>query len=184
MSDLSINSLDEISMNTSASVSVVSAESERNASVDLSSPISMIQLIQDFMLNNKKLDDNTLSPEGMQTINILLKHELNMLNEIDKHLTNILKNGKLDASDIPDLILLIKTVCNMYSPKLKKLKITKGELIKFIHDILIIVVKSDLTPMQNKDLCIKMIDTSTSLLETSIELEETMSCCCLPRKKK
>lgn len=178
MSDLSsITSLAEISVNTS-----ISESRNDSSSIDISP--SMIQVIEDFMLNNKKLDDNALSPEGMQTINVLLKHELNMLNEIDKHLTSILKDGKIDAGDIPDFILLIKNVCNMYSPKLKKLKITRDELLKFIHDILIIVVKSDLTRIENKDLCIKVIETCTCLLEATVELDETFSCCCLPRKKK
>jgi len=171
MSKFSISTLDEITMNTSASVS------DRNAST-----VSLIQLIQDFVLNQQKLNENTntLSPEGLKTINVLLMHELNMLNEIDKHLTSIFKNGKMDVSDIPDIILLIKNVCNMYSPKLKKLNITRGELLKFIHDILIIVVKSDLTHIEDQETCIKVINASTNVLEATIELDETISCFCFP----
>lgn len=178
MSVVSLSSLDEMNIHRSVS------DSEYTTSFEDNKIQSLIQLIDEYILSNKVENEARISPEGIKTMHVLLKHEINMLKEIDIHLSSILKNGKLDAGDIPDLILLMKTISNMYSPNLKKLKITRGELLKCIHDILVIIVKSDLTRIENKDLCLKLVDSSTTLLEATIELDETFTCGCLFRKKK
>jgi hypothetical protein len=166
------SSLDEISVNTAVSDS------------DSETKLTIIQLIEDMInLKSTSSDTNTSTDRGFITMNVLLKHKLNILYEIDKEISVILKNKKIDMGDIPAIILLIKHIANMYSPELRKLKITRDDFLQFIRDLLVIIINSELSDIKNKDQCIQLIDTSVNLLDTSLDMNETMRCCCFGKKR-
>jgi hypothetical protein len=156
---MSTNSLDDISVRTSAPPA-----------------LSIVELIMECIASKKA------SPKSIDTMNILLKNELEMLKAMDANLISIMKDGKLDMADIPDIILLMKHTSNLFSPKLKTLKVNRRDLIIFIREVLIMVVSSDLLEIKNREVYVKMIHSGTDLLEATVDLDDTIRCnfrwCC------
>lgn len=143
--------------------------------------LSIVKLVE------AHIDKNDGSTKSLETMRLLLNHENEILRNMDKSVASIMKDGKLDAGDIPDIILLFKNTANLYSTQLKNLKVTRGELIQLIRDILILVLSSNEVEIKNKDIYVKIIQSATALLESSIDLDETVicrGCGCFPSRKK
>lgn len=151
------NSLEDISIRSPSTASAPSA-------------LSIIELIKDCIASKDA------SPESIETMNTLLLNELEMLKAMDKNLVSIMKDGKIDIADVPEIILLMKHTANLYSPKLKTLKITRGDLVIFIREVLIMVVSSELLDIKDRELYVKLIYSGTNLLEATVELDETVRC--------
>lgn len=152
----------------------ISTRSTSVASAPLA--LSIIELIKDSIASKNA------SPKTLETMNTLLLNELEMLKAMDKNLASIMKDGKIDMSDIPEVILLMKNTSNLYSSKLKTLKVSRGDLILFIREILVMVVSSELLNLNDKELYVKLIHSGTSLLEATVDLDDTVRCgkfwCC------
>lgn len=165
-----------MSENSLQDINIRSASTATAASASAPSALSIIELIKDCIASKDA------SSQSIETMNTLLLNELEMLKAMDKNITSIMKNGKLDVGDIPELILLMKHTANLYSPKLKTLKISRGDLILFIREILVMVVSNELLDITNRELYIKLIHSGTDLLSATVELDETVRCgrfwCC------
>lgn len=139
--------------------------------------VSVVDTIQQCIVSQ-----TGVAPKTMEIMNTLLIHQLDMLKKMDENLSSIMKNGKLDVGDIPDIILLFKHTLNLYSPQLKYLKISRGDMILFIREILILIVSNELLEIKNKDLYVKLIQSGTDLLSSTVDLDETVNCkkwfCC------
>lgn len=144
--------------------------------IRVDSPPTASQLVSIIELITQCVASKNAPPQSIETMATLLKNELDMLKEMDKNLTSIMKDGKLDMADIPDIILLMKHTSNLYSPKLKTLKVTRGDLIVFIREVLILVVSNEALDIKNKDTYVKLIQSGTHLLEATVELDDTVRC--------
>ena len=136
-----------------------------------SKPISIIDLINAYVASTSPDKPS----ETSVIMNTLLANQLEMLKKMDENVKNIMKDGKLDAGDIPEIILLMKNTSNLYSPELKKIKVSRGDMIIFIREVLLLIVSNEHIEIKNKDLSVKLIHSGTTLLSSTIELEETVN---------
>lgn len=132
-------------------------------------PLSIIDIINEYVSSQEK------NPETSIIMNSLLANQLEMLKKMDENVKNIMKDGKLDAGDIPEIILLLKNTSNLYSADLKKIKICRGDMIIFIREILLLIVSNEHLDIKNKELYVKLIHSGTTLLSSTIDLEETIN---------
>jgi hypothetical protein len=151
-----------------------------------SSPLSDLESIL-FLFIEEKINDSEfiksikISSEAIAILQNIVKKQPVFIQDILKQVTNILKGSKLDAYDIPSIILLIKDVVNLNKVDLR---LSRFNIIELIKNILIIVLESELIKIDNKDDYIKLIVSSVALLETTIDIEETtVSCNCFGFKK-
>jgi hypothetical protein len=150
-----------------------------NPIIDLE--IILFKFIQENINDSEFVKSIKISPEAISIIKQIVKNQPELIQDIVKHIKNILKDGKLDASDIPSIILLIKDVINLNKVDLK---LSRLNIIEFIKNVLIIVLESDVLKIKNKDEYIKMVISSVTLLESSIDVEKTtISCNCFGFKK-
>jgi hypothetical protein len=118
----------------------------------------------------------TLSTREIEVINLLLNNNIEILKQVNTHINNIIKDYTLDSNDIPDLILLISEVFNLYNTKLNKLKITRSDLIDFIRLLLVNMIKMNKVKVSDKEMYIKLINLSLKLLETKINVKKVIKC--------
>jgi len=140
----------------------------------------LFSLIQEKIKDIEFVKFIQISPQSIAILQQIVTNQPDFIQDIVKQIISIVKDGKLDASDIPSIILLIKDVVNLNK---MDLKLTRFNIFELIKNILIIVLESDAIKIDNKDDCVKLIIASISLLESSIVLEETVSCSCFGFKK-
>ena len=132
------------------------------------------QLLFSILLSDDKIKNInfTLNSEDITIIHKIISYSPEFFNEIDKLINEIIKDGKIDSNDIPNLILLIKKIYelihNLKSVKLdndKRLEICKS-ILKFIIRVLIderiIVVNNE-----NKQIVLELID---NLIDSCVSL--------------
>ena len=132
------------------------------------------QLLFSILLSDDKIKNIgfTLDAEDVTIIQKIISYSPDFFNEIDKLINEIIKDGKIDSNDIPNLILLIKKlyelIHNLKSLKLdndKRLEICKS-ILKFIIRVLIderIIVVND----ENKQIVLALID---NLIDSCVSL--------------
>jgi hypothetical protein len=92
----------------------------------------------------KKKISITLAPEVTSVINNIISLTPNKLTDIEKATTEIMKDGKIDSKDIPNLIVVVQRIYQfIYSLKNTKFDAKKraeitGELLKYLIHILVL----------------------------------------------
>ena len=122
-----------------------------------------------------------LTKRQVYIIQLFLTQESNMVGNIGKEISAIVKDGKLDSSDIPRIVLLIKDAINLKSINLNNLQITIKDIVNFIENCLVILLEADLIQTDNRVLCESILKSSVALLESTIQLDqsiETTDCTC------
>jgi len=152
-------------------------EEEDPVSIDpVSNPDISVELVP---LIIKKINDKSFCNDNevkKNVLQIMLNHFPETIQDIEKQINVILKDKKIDAFDIPPLILLIKDIVNLNTNGFSQLKITRNEIIEFIEDILVITINNLDITKEDKLLYVDFIGKTTALLETSIVGIEEISC--------
>jgi hypothetical protein len=138
------------------------------------------------VLKEKIQDSNfvlrlNLTKREIYIIQLFLTQESNMLGNIGKQISAIVKDGKLDSSDIPTIVLLIQDVINLKSVNINNLKITVKDVIDFIENSLLVLLEAGVIQTGNLELCKSVLQSSVALLESTIQLDqsiETTDCTC------
>jgi hypothetical protein len=107
---------------------------------------SLVDLVKKSLENNemKKKTTITLTPELTSVINNIISLTPNTLTDIEKATIEIIKDGKIDSNDIPNLIVVVQKIYQfIYSLKSKKLDAKKraeitGELLKYLIHLLVL----------------------------------------------
>lgn len=92
----------------------------------------------------KKKISITLAPEVTSVINNIISLTPNNLTDLEKAITEIIKDGKIDSKDIPNLIVVVQRIYQfIYSLKNTKFDTKKraeitGELLKYLINILVL----------------------------------------------
>jgi len=141
----------------------------------------MRKLLADFLMDKTKVDklkvDLNLSTQFLDFLNKITESYPELLNEIEKSLTDIISDKVIDSNDIPKLVVLIKNVYKNFndSNNFKKLfKITIEDSINFIKNILLILIELEHVKVKDKDSVIIIIDLCIDLLTTSVDVTETL----------
>ena len=125
--------------------------------------------IDDLKLELKLKDSN------IEFIQFILNSFPDCLKEISTGLDDVLEDGKLDISDVPTIVNMVKSIMNNSSKTMKKVrKITVEELIDFIKNIIEILIHKDIIKVENKEKVFKLISVSVELLTTSVDVSNSI----------
>lgn len=131
-------------------------------------------LIKKISEDKQFIDTINLDKKSLDVIYFIFNRHPKILENICNDIKNITNDKVISVNDIPSIILLCKDIFNLYSES-NNIKLTKIEIIDFIKNLLIILIKSDLIKINDneKELIIDLINLSIKLLETKINLRKT-----------
>ena len=128
--------------------------------------------IDDLKLELKLKDSN------IEFIQFILNSFPDCLKERSTGLDDVLEDGKLDISDVPTIVNMVKSIMNNSSKTMKKVKkITVEELINFIKNIIEILIHKDIIKVEKKEKVFKLISVSVELLTTSVDVSNSIYDC-------
>ena len=144
-------------------------------------PKNLIELVKEEI----KQKTHILNKEYIDILNSLVSISPNLLNDIEKAMFEIMKDGKIDSNDIPFLITIIQKLYEfMFSLKIEKISTEKrsaicAEIIKFIVHVLIKERRIKVDPSKQDAFLIQfntLMDSCVSLLSLQSELL-SKGCC-------
>ena len=116
-----------------------------------------------------------LKDSNIEFIKFIIDNFPSCLTEISSNLNLVLEDGKLDVSDVPILINMVKSIVNNFSKSIKKVKsVTIDELIDFVRNIIEILIHKDIIKVDNKEKVFKLIFVSVELLNTTINVSDSL----------
>ena len=128
-------------------------------------------------LNELKLELK-LKDSNIEFIKFIISNFPECLKEISNNLSIVLEDGKLDVSDVPILINMVKSIVNNTSKSIKKVKsVTIDQLVDFIRNVIEILIHKDYIKVDNKDKVFKLIFVSVELLNTSVDASQSIFDC-------
>jgi hypothetical protein len=151
-------------------------------------PVNLVDLVKEEI----KQKSHILNKEYIDILNSLVGKSPKLLNDIEKSMFEIMKDGKIDSNDIPYLITIIQKLYEfLFSLKIKNIQTEKraaicAEIIKFIVQVLIKErrIKVDIN---KQDVFLSqfnaLMDSCISLLSLQSGLISRSYCCCFSSKK-
>jgi len=149
---------------------------------------NLIELVKEEV----KQKTHILNKEYIDILNNLIIKSPNLLNDIEKAMIEIMKDGKIDSNDIPYLITIIQKLYEfMFSLKIGKISTEKraaicAEIIKFIVLVLIKERRIKVEPNKQDEFLREfgaLMDSCISLLSLQSELISKGCCSCFFSKK-
>jgi len=153
--------------NLNDSVSVIVEQSILKAD-DIIVKITFNQVFENFLNQNEeelKKINITLTPEMKRYFLLLCKYKPDFFNDVESSLKKIIMDDKIDAKDIPEIIILVKKVYEIINGDKKVPKVDPYELIKTLLQHLFIIY-TETNKIQNSELVIALV----SIIEASINL--------------
>ena len=135
--------LDEVSILTEIKEEIKEKIDEVKEKIDKVIAIQIPKNLIDLVKEEIKQKTHILNKEYIDILNSLVSISPNLLNDIEKAMFEIMKDGKIDSNDIPFLITIIQKLYEfMFSLKIEKMSTEKraaicAEIIKFIVHVLI-----------------------------------------------
>ena len=151
-------------------------------------PKNLVDLVKEEI----KQKTHILNKEYIDILNSLVSISPNLLNDIEKAMFEIMKDGKIDSNDIPFLITIIQKLYEfMFSLKIEKMSTEKraaicAEIIKFIVHVLIKERRIKVEPSKQDAFLNQfnaLMDSCVSLLSLQSELLSKGCCSCFFSKK-
>jgi hypothetical protein len=140
-----------------------------------------------FLLSviKSKLDDSNfvqevkLDSHSIQVINLILDRCPNVIDGLDKHIKSIISDNVVNSADIPAIILLVRDVLNTNLSELKRVKVTRDQVIVFIKNIFIILIEADIiktSSPESKQAILVLVDGCVKLLESKVNVQKVIRC--------
>ena len=181
--------LDEVSILTEFKEEIKEEIKEKiDAVITIQIPKNLVELVKEEI----KQKTHILSKEYIDILNSLVNVSPNLLNDIEKAMFEIMKDGKIDSNDIPYLITIIQKLYEfMFSLKIGKITTEKraaicAEIIKFIVHVLIKERRIKVDP-NKQDVFLSqfntLMDSCISLLSLQSDLLSRGCCSCFFSKK-
>jgi hypothetical protein len=151
-------------------------------------PVNLVDLVKEEI----KQKTHILNKEYIDILNSLVGKSPKLLNDIEKAMFEIMKDGKIDSNDIPFLITIIQKLYEfLFSLKIKNMSTEKraaicAEIIKFIVQVLIKERRIKVEPSKQETFLNQfnaLMDSCISLLSLQSELISRGCCSCFSRKK-
>ena len=181
--------LDEVSILTEIKEQIKEQIKEKiDEIITIQIPKNLVDLVKEEI----KQKTHILNKEYIDILNSLVSISPNLLNDIEKAMFEIMKDGKIDSNDIPYLITIIQKLYEfMFSLKIEKISTEKrsaicAEVIKFIVHVLIKERRIKVDPSK-QDAFLRqfnaLMDSCVSLLSLQSELISKGCCSCFFSKK-
>jgi hypothetical protein len=181
--------LDEVSILTEVKEEIKEKIKEKiNEVITIQVPKNLVELVKEEI----KQKTHILNKEYIDILNSLVSISPNLLNDIEKAMFEIMKDGKIDSNDIPYLITIIQKLYEfMFSLKIEKISTEKrsaicAEVIKFIVHVLIKERRIKVDPSKQDAFLSQfntLMDSCVSLLSLQSELLSKGCCSCFFSKK-
>ena len=181
--------LDEVSILTEIKEDIKEKIQEKiDEVITIQVPKNLIELVKEEI----KQKTHILNKEYIDILNSLVSISPNLLNDIEKAMFEIMKDGKIDSNDIPFLITIIQKLYEfMFSLKIEKMSTEKraaicAEIIKFIVHVLIKERRIKVDPDKQDAFLSQfnaLMDSCISLLSLQSELISKGCCSCFFSKK-
>lgn len=151
-------------------------------------PVNLVDLVKEEI----KQKAHILNKEYIDILNSLVGKSPKLLNDIEKSMFEIMKDGKIDSNDIPYLITIIQKLYEfLFSLKIKNMQTEKraaicAEIIKFIVHVLIKERRIKVDPNKQEIFLSQfnaLMDSCISLLSLQSELLSRGCCSCFSSKK-
>ena len=151
-------------------------------------PVNLVDLVKEEI----KQKTHILNKEYIDILNSLVGKSPKLLNDIEKAMFEIMKDGKIDSNDIPFLITIIQKLYEfLFSLKIKNMSTEKraaicAEIIKFIVHVLIKERRIKVDPNKQEVFLSQfngLMDSCISLLSLQSELISRGCCSCFSSKK-
>jgi hypothetical protein len=177
--------LDEVSILTEIKEEI---KEKINEVIAIQIPKNLLDLVKEEI----KQKTHILNKEYIDILNSLVSISPNLLNDIEKAMFEIMKDGKIDSNDIPYLITIIQKLYEfMFSLKIEKISTEKrsaicAEVIKFIVHVLIKERRIKVDPSKQDAFLSQfntLMDSCVSLLSLQSELLSKGCCSCFFSKK-
>jgi hypothetical protein len=177
--------LDEVSILTEIKEEI---KEKINEVIAIQIPKNLVDLVKEEI----KQKTHILNKEYIDILNSLVTISPNLLNDIEKAMFEIMKDGKIDSNDIPYLITIIQKLYEfMFSLKIEKMSTEKrsaicAEVIKFIVHVLIKERRIKVDPSKQDAFLSQfnaLMDSCVSLLSLQSELLSKGCCSCFFSKK-
>ena len=149
----------------------------------------LIKLLSSEESVNKLKTEIKISEKSIEFVRLMVNSGPEVFKTIERDIDEILVDGVLDIADLPSLVLLVKDVLNLKldTIKLGIKNLTVQDSIKFIKDLLLILVEEEYILVTDKETVKKLIDACIELLGSTINLNATtvsflssvfgLSCC-------
>lgn len=149
----------------------------------LNNTVILNKLLEKIINDKKIMVELNINEKSLKIINEILNLCPCILNNICSEIESIIKDGKINANDIPSIILLCKDILNLYSAS-NKINLSREDIIDFIKTIVLIIVNSDIYKINDsdKDLILSLINLSVELLKTSIDVKKKCLFNCFKKK--
>jgi hypothetical protein len=159
-----------------------------NEVISVQIPVNLVDLVKEEI----KQKAHILNKEYIDILNSLVGKSPKLLNDIEKSMFEIMKDGKIDSNDIPYLITIIQKLYEfLFSLKIKNMQTEKraaicAEIIKFIVHVLIKERRIKVDP-NKQDVFLSqfnaLMDSCISLLSLQSGLISRSCCSCFSSKK-
>ena len=108
---------------------------------------------------------------------ILLKESPELVNKIHEEIDKLVSTGKIDAHDIPNMVLLVSKIYKAHLTENSMEDVSIVNLVKFTLDT---ILDSGMIPLPQLELKIlrKLVDSSLDLLEMELRIFEKEKECC------
>lgn len=113
----------------------------------------------------------TIDDKVLELVKLIVDKSPESFKTISKTFNEIVADGKLDASDIPKVVLLVS---NLYKTDLKQIfadqKLKVSNLLDLIKFLVHSVIELELVPVENKEKILEVLNVSLTLLDSALEL--------------
>lgn len=136
-----------------------------------------LTLLKEFLNSELKRDELKikLSEKDIKLLKALSEKFPELFTTILKDLEKIMKDDVLDLTDIPNLVILIKDIYNIYSTKISTIeKTTLNDSISIIKTIILLLLELDYIKVVDKEKFIKLLDSSIELLSSTVTMNNSL----------
>lgn len=139
--------------------------------------LNITKIVVDMLDDDVKLASLNIDNDLVETAKKIIQKYPKGVSRMQKHIHNILHDSVIDIKDVPHMVLIVKDFINHDSQEFKNLKISKQEVIDFIRVVLVILIESNVIKIspENKVTILATLDTCIILLESSLNLSETLT---------
>jgi len=172
-----IEELVKVPLETTKSYSIEVSGTEPQVEINPNITIPLVTLTEILLnheLNKQNMDTNiTLTENQISILNFVVKNSPSALDDVSCSILEIIKDSKIDLSDIPSFIKIVKVVYILCYQN-KEINVTGSQLVSIIGPVIKYIVQIIIkyNNVSNSDVLIASCD---SIIDISIEMIELQS---------
>lgn len=129
-------------------------------------PIDIVTWIEDVS------QDPDMDPLLASFLQYILKNGSTLLHTLAAEIHYIVDHGTIHIYLIPEIVRIVKEVLNYHSDMLSESPFTLKNVIEAVRLLLNLLMESDIFYVPEKKICLRVLNTSIYLLESSLDIPE------------